>query len=273
MMVLMLRFRVALLLAALSAFAQQEALQEQSRQGKQLMTEGRYAEAVGVYRGLVKALPGETGMLLNLGMAQHLAGDYAASIVSLTGVLKAQPALPPALLMLSASYMKTGKPAEAIPVLRKMVNLEPGHVGAIKMLAEAYTQLDRHEEAAAQLRRIVELQPDDARAWYLLGTQYEALAGAAFTALEKSAPESGYFLSLVAGSRTRGKQDRSAFYFYRLALRREPKLRGVHLALAEIYRRSGHAGWAAQEEAAEGKLNCALEKLACDFAAVGTSTF
>jgi predicted Zn-dependent protease len=68
----------------------------------------------------------------------------------------------------------------------------------------------------------------------------------------------------------RGQQNRAAFYFYRQALERDSKLRGAHAAIAGIYRRTGHPDWAAIEERAEaslGPLNCATEKLACDFAA------
>jgi predicted Zn-dependent protease len=39
------------------------------------MAAGRYAEAVPVYRDLVKAVPGNPGLVLNLGMALHLAGQ------------------------------------------------------------------------------------------------------------------------------------------------------------------------------------------------------
>lgn len=247
--------------------AQSDALVEKSRQGRELMEAGRFAEAVDVYRGLVKALPADTGLRLNLGMAQHLSGDFAGSIVSLRSVLKAQPSLQPALMMLSASYLKTRQPAEALPLLRRVIAADPSQLEARRMLADAASQLDRHEEAAAQLRKVLEANPGEARGWYSLGTHYEALAGEAFTALEKSAPGSGYLLVLVADSRTRGKQSRAAFYFYREALKREPKLRGVHAALAEIYKETGHADWAAREAQYEGKPNCAVEKAACDFGA------
>lgn len=263
----MARLWILLACCAVLLCGQSEALVEKSRQGKQLMEEGRFTEAVVVYRDLVKALPGDPGLMLNLGMAQHLSGDDAGAIASLKAVLKVQPSLVPALMMLSASYVKSGHPAEALPLLRKVLSADPSQLDARRMLADAASQLERHEEAAAQLRKILEAEPGEARGWYSLGTHYEALAGAAFDALQNTAPDSGYLLALIADSRTRGKQSRAAYYFYREALKREPKLRGIHAAVAEIYRQAGHVNWAAEEEKAEGKPNCAVEKAACDFAA------
>lgn len=263
----MVRLVLCLFCGAALLCGQPEALVRKSQEGRQLMGAGRFVEAVAVYRELVKAVPGDVGLLLNLGMAQHLSGDYPASITTLKSVLAAQPNALPALMMLSASYLKTAQPAGAAPLLRKALALDGTNLDARRMLADACVQLERHEEAAAQLRKILETEPGEARGWYSLGTQYEALAAGAFTALQKAGPDSAYVPALLAASRTRGKQSRAAFYFYREALKRDPKLRGAHAAVAEIYRQTGHQDWASRELQAEGKPDCTVEKAACDYAA------
>src|SRR5439155_19950502 len=75
------------------------------------------------------------------------------------------------------------------------------------------------------------------------------------------------WLALVAETRVARGQYRSAFFFYRQALEKQPNLRGVHAALAVVYRATGHPDWADVEEKKEGRPDCADEKAACDFRA------
>jgi tetratricopeptide (TPR) repeat protein len=75
---------------------------------------------------------------------------------------------------------------------------------------------------------------------------------------------------LVAESRLETKQTYSAFYFYKQALAKMPALGGVHAALAEIYKETGHPDWAATEEVKEKQLpppDCGAEKLECEYQA------
>lgn len=252
------------------AYAQPADLARSSQQAKQLMAEGHFAEAAGVYKGLVQAMPGNPGLMLNLGMAQHMAGDETSAIPSLEAALKLQPGMAPALIMLGDAYLKTGQPAKALPYLRKAATFDPGQMDVRRMLVQAASTLNLHEEAATHLRKLLTAEPAQPILWSMAGKEYEALAQEAFSKLEKLGPDSAYLAALVADSRSLGQQKRAAFYFYRQALERNPKLRGAHAALAEIYRQTGHPDWATVEERAEaslGPLNCATEKLACDFAA------
>jgi len=245
-------------------------LAQSSQQAKQLMAEGRFAEAAVVYKTLVQAVPGNAGLVLNLGMAQHMAGDDASAIPTLEATLKLRPDLPPALIMLGDAYLKGDQPAKALPLLRKAAALDPGQRDVQRMLVQAASALNRHEEAATHLRKLLEVEKAEPILWSMAGREYEALAQEAFEKLENLGPNSAYLAALVADSRVRGQQNRAAFYFYRQALERDSKLRGAHAAIAGIYRRTGHPDWAAIEERAEaslGPLNCTAEKLACDFAA------
>jgi predicted Zn-dependent protease len=266
-----MRLFFSLFLLIVSAiYAQHPDLAKSSQQAKQLMAEGRFAEAAVAYKTLVQAVPGNAGLLLNLGMAQHMAGDEASAIPTLEAALKLQPDLRPALIMLGNAYLKGDQPAKALPVLRKAAALDPGQMDVQRMLVQAASVLNRHEEAATHLRKLLASDQSEPILWSMAGKEYEALAQEAFENLQKLGPDSAYLAALVADSRSRGQQKRAAFFFYRQALERNPKLRGAHAALVEIYRQTGHADWAATEERAEaslGPLNCAVEKLACDFAA------
>jgi tetratricopeptide (TPR) repeat protein len=94
------------------------------------------------------------------------------------------------------------------------------------------------------------------------------VARRAFERLEQVALDSAYWAALLGRSRAAQQQYRSAFALYRLALSRDPRLRGAHGAIAEIYRRTGHAEWAEEEERRERSLptpDCDAEPLACEF--------
>jgi predicted Zn-dependent protease len=114
------------------------------------------------------------------------------------------------------------------------------------------------------------LSPDDPHAWYGLGMSYQGLAEAAFERLQKAGPASPYVSALVADTRVKRRQFRSAFLFYNEALKQLPNLHGIHAALAEVYRKTGHPEWAAEEDAKEASLpppDCKAHASECEFVA------
>jgi predicted Zn-dependent protease len=264
--------RAALLVFGTVAMAQQtDQLALRSQQAKELMGQSRFLEAADIYEELCRALPANPGLRLNLGLALHMAGKPRESIPHFEAVLKTQPNALPALLSLGSARLQLNQPQQAIGPLRKAVPLDPGNPAPRGMLASALLTTGLATEAAAHFRKLTEMLPEDTKGWNGLGRSYEAMSVQAFDRLTKLAPESGYWFALVADSRNRQSQNRAAFYFYRKAAERAPKLRGVHQALAAIYRRTDHPDWAAKEEqreAALGTPQCKATRSAeCDFIA------
>ncbi len=210
----------AFLLFTCLADAQSEDLAEQSHHAKELMAEGRFSEAIPIYQKLVQAVPGNSGLTLNLGLAEQMAG-----------------------------YTR-----EAIPYFETVLKAQPDNVPALSSLADAYLSLDQFDDAARQYRKLTVAEPSDPHAWYELGKCYEALAASTFSKLSKAAPQSPYVAVLLADSRFQRKQYRSAFFFYREAQAKLPNLPGVHAGLAKVYQSTGHGDWAAKEEDAEKSL-------------------
>jgi len=240
--------RAALLFCStLAAFAQNESLAAKSQAAKQLMAEGRFADAVPIYRELCRAMPGNPGLRLNLGLALHMSGNEREAVPEFEAVLKSEPSNFPALLSLGAARLALNDPAHALPSLEKVVAIQPDNVDARGMLAGALFAQGRVEEAAAHYQKLTALTPQDPKAWYGLGRSYESLARNAFEELDKTAQGSAEWLELVAESRLQRRQYRAAFYFYKEALNRNPKLRSAHEGLAEVYRRTNHPDWAASE--------------------------
>jgi tetratricopeptide (TPR) repeat protein len=262
--------RPVLFFFALLSGAQTEEQARESERAKQMMAAGRYEEAIPIYRQLVQALPGNNGLLLNLALAEHMAGHERESIPHFEAALKAQPNLIPAWFSLAQARLAMDQPSLAVAPLKKVVAAEPKNSDARGMLASTLLDLGRADESAAQYRELTAIAPDDPRAWYGLGSAYQAIAGTAFDKLQKADATSPYVAALVADTRVQRRQYRSAFFFYNEALKKLPDLHGIHASLADVYRKSGHPDWAAMEDAKEQSLaapDCKERAAECEFLA------
>ena len=262
--------RLALFCFVPLLWAQTDEQAHESQQAKELMAAGKYEEAIPIYRRLVAGLPGNTGMVLNLALAQHMAGHDRESITNFEIVLKTQPNLVPALYSLAQVRLALNEPKAAIPLLEKVVAADPKNPDARGMLGGALLDTSRFEQAAAQFREFSAQSPDNPKSWYGLGMSYQGLAENAFDRLQKANPSSPYVTALVAGTRVQRRQYSSAFALYNEALKQLPNLHTIHTALAEVYRKTGHADWAAEEDAKEAALpapDCHTHAAECDFLA------
>ncbi len=131
---------------------------------------------------------------------------------------------------------------------------QPRNLEAHRLLGDALLSLDRFPAAAEEFEKLSLLHPDEPKVWDGLGVSYEGLARQNFDLLERIAPDSPYWLVLVAESRAKGDEFKGAFFFYREVLKRMPGMRGVHTALADVYRKTGHSDWAGIEEEKEHGL-------------------
>jgi tetratricopeptide (TPR) repeat protein len=111
---------------------------------------------------------------------------------------------------------------------------------------------------------------DDPPAWFAAGMRYQEIAEQSFEKLQKANPTSPYVAALVADARVKRRQYRSAFFFYSEALKQLPHLHGIHTAVAEVYRKTGHSDWAGAEDAKEAALpapDCKTHAAECEFVA------
>ncbi len=262
--------RLALFSFGACLWGQSEELVRDSQLGHELMAAGQYEQAIPIYQRLVKALPGNSGLLLNLGIAEHMAGRERDAVPHLEAVLKAQPGELPALITLAQARLALNEPRLAIAPLEKVVAADPRNHEARGMLAAALLDAGRFEEAASRYQEVADAAPNDARAWYGLGMSYQGLAGSVFDQLQKIDPTSPYVSALVADTRVQRRQYRSAYFFYNETLKKLPDLHGIHGALAGVYRKTGHLDWADAEDAKEAALpapDCKAHSAACEFAA------
>src|SRR5689334_12575079 len=88
------------------AAAQTDDPASESHRAKELMAQGRFEEAIPIYEALVKAVPGNPGLILNLGLAQEMAGNPAQAIPHFEAVLKVQPDNIPALTSIATAHLQ-----------------------------------------------------------------------------------------------------------------------------------------------------------------------
>jgi predicted Zn-dependent protease len=234
------------------------------------MAAGRFDEAVDHYAAIVKALPDEPGMRLNLGMALSMAGRAREAVPQLQAALKQRPDLAPASLFLGAAYVELAQPAQAVAPLQAFLATQPGHAEARRMLAGALLSLERYEPAARHYEHLCGEDPRDPRPWFGLGRSYEGLSQRAFETLQAAAPESPYLILLLADAMLAQERDKSAFALYREAIAKKPGLVEGHEGLARVYDRAGHPEWAQVERERARALprpDCRAPGLECDFRA------
>src|SRR5690242_11868808 len=108
-----------------------------AEQAKQLMSAGRFEEAIPIYNQLSKADPSNPGWRLNLGLAQHMAGHDREAVITMESVLKTQPGALPALVSLGAARLALNEPEKAITPLRRALKANSADQETRGMLASA----------------------------------------------------------------------------------------------------------------------------------------
>lgn len=259
---------VALALALVQGFAVAQPVDATAlaRQATAAMRARDFGTAERIYRRLVGLFPEEPGLALNLGLALYSSGQFPAAIEQLDRFLDAQPDHAPAWLLVGMSHQKLDSPSQAVGPLRRAVALDPGNRIARLELADALLLSDQPAAAAREFSRLASQESGNAKAWLGLGLSYTELSGNASDELERTAPNSAYHRLLLARSAEAAGRFRAAFAHYRAAESIDPKLPGLHDAIAEVYERAGHRDWARAERAKrEQAESCEVRPLPCLF--------
>jgi predicted Zn-dependent protease len=270
--ILTIRITLALLLVLSLpglAGAQSAELAARSREATRAMQEGQFDAAARIYRELLKAVPDEAGLLMNLGMALAMGGHESEAVVPLERALALKPDLLPARLFLGSSYLALGQADKAIDPLKRAAAARPADAETRRMLADAYSRSGRATEAASELRKVTELAPAAPGGWYALGHAYNAIAQDAMGTFNDQPEDSPWRQLLVADALMADGRFTDAFAIYRTVLERLPSMVSIHDSIARIYEQTGHQDWAARERT-KGRLPaaaCATRKVLCEFRA------
>lgn len=138
----------------------------------------RYEEAIGLYRRLLRVLPDEPGVRLNLGLALHSASRYREAIAQLEQIRAPEAANPRFWFILGLSYLKCEEPRKAIAPLEKALELDASNATARLELADAYLESGQFALAAGSFKRLAEEKPDLPKAWQGIALSELALSHA-----------------------------------------------------------------------------------------------
>jgi predicted Zn-dependent protease len=271
-MTMMMRWTLGFLLAlslSVQANPQSAELATRSREATHAMEAGRFDDAARIYRDLLKALPEEPGLLMNLGMALAMGGHENEALAPLERAIALKPDLVPARLFLGSSYLALGQPEKAIEPLKRVTAARPTDAESRRMLGQAYAESGRPADAVIELRRATELAPAVPVGWYALGQAYNAITQDAMSGFNDQPEDSPWRQLLVADALLADGRLTDAFALYRAVLDRLPAMVSIHDSVARIYEKSGHADWAVRERTA-GRVpiaSCASRKALCEFRA------
>src|ERR1700722_18071455 len=147
----------SLLLTAAISMAQPVDFETQLQRAKQALVERRFEEAISIYKDLIKSVPDNPGLLLNLGIAEQMAGQDRKAIAHFEAALKPDPNLMPAQLLVGISHLRLGEPGKATGPLAKVLAADPGDRQARKFFADALLSLGRFDQAAEQFEQLAKV--------------------------------------------------------------------------------------------------------------------
>jgi tetratricopeptide (TPR) repeat protein len=246
----------------LPAFAQDDSLSDKSKRAHLDMNAGRYREAAAIYRELVRALPAEPRLRLNLGLALIKSGQPAEAVPELQKATAGNAQLAPAWFLLGLAYAQLKRPADAIAPLRAAVRLDTANSEALLELADAELSAGDSLRASQDFSTLAAHHSEMPKAWQGLGVSYLALSEHALQNVKSKGPESGYWCSLQARTSAAEENVMSAQRLYRHCLSLDAQMPGLHGALAGLHRENGDMAEAEREEELETKV----KKSACDTA-------
>jgi len=112
------------------------------------MREGRFADAERLYRGLIKEIPNEPRLQLNLALALHSGKKYTDANAAFAQFLKTNPPPGPVHLVAGLSLLKAGRACDAASTLEKAKRWQASEQ-VLTELADAYSACKRYPQAGA----------------------------------------------------------------------------------------------------------------------------
>ena len=114
-----------------------------------------------IYQDMLRNVPNEPGLLMNLGMALAMGGHEAEAVAPLERALKLKPGLDTraAVPRLELSRARKGRESRRAAA-SVAVAARPADIEQRRLLAQAYAAAGREVDAVAELRKITELAPE-----------------------------------------------------------------------------------------------------------------
>ncbi len=136
--------------------------------GQALSEQGKFDEAIELYRGALQIKPRDKTIRYNLGNALAQQGRLEEAIGEFQQVLQIDGRSAKALYDLGTALAQQGKSAEAIDALQQVIKIDSGFAKAYYNLGAIFAKQGKSEQAIAQFRHAVRLDPAYGKAHYQL---------------------------------------------------------------------------------------------------------
>jgi tetratricopeptide (TPR) repeat protein len=203
--------------------------------GTTALKSGDYDTAIRAFQKVLSLDNEFAPAFLNLGLAYHLSRRYERAIEAFTKALELDRDVGGAALFLGIDYYEINSPEKAIKPLEKALAATPEDPEAHLWLGRSLLAAGRISEAIPHLDKGLAANPDDPGLMYTVGRSHLLLAQKIFEDLYNKFPHSSWVhLFLGQSFRDEGKTD-LAIAEYKEALQSDPKIRGAHEALGDLY--------------------------------------
>ena len=139
---------------------------------RQKMNDGKYGEAVKLWRQALRLRPNEKESWLGIGVAYQSVGLHEDAIEAFRKVIQFDPVYVVAWRWLGICGLLTKDFDTAIDAFKEATRINPGEVEILVELGTAYYGKDLRDEALAAYKEAIKLDPDLHAAWFEIGRFY-----------------------------------------------------------------------------------------------------
>lgn len=209
-------------------------IERYSQEAERALGKKNLAKAVVALEKLAQLTPDVAEVHGNLGMVYYTQGRFGEAAAALQRALKLNSRMTNAELMLGICFAELGRNKQAVPILEPAFRDPPdSQIGRLigLELQRAYAGLQQYGKADGVSDELLNRYPNDAEILYHASRLHGDRALQLMTRLVDVAPNSVWVQLAFAQVHESEKQYDSAITQYRIALRMDPRLPGVHFSL------------------------------------------
>jgi predicted Zn-dependent protease len=243
-----------LVVLTIAAGAQQDlapSLAGRFSEGVAALKSGRLDDAERAFRDVLENGGERAFVHHNLGIVLQQRGRHRDALIEFRAAARLDPSFGPAPLLAGVSLLAIGRPREAVAELERAVRLMPDEPASHLQLADAYERTANIDGVVQEYRRLVQLAPASDEYAYRLGKAYLKLAQWSYERIRVINPHSARLAQALGQQYLEQNRPGLASRAFEEAARIDPRLAGIHLALARIHLDGGRLDDAAAEVARE----------------------
>ena len=224
---------------AMAAQSLPPALTELFNKGVQAEKAGQLDAAEKAFLAVLEQGGKQAFVYNNLGIVYRGRGDDERALAQFREAIRLNAKYAAPRVLMGSSLMALGRVKEAAVELEAAVKIDPREPSARLELARAYARAGNLAGAVEQFRQLRQQAPGDPEYAYQLGRAYMKLSAWCIAEINRVAPGSARVEQMLAENRVAQGRTGEAIRAYLKAAAADPRLAGIHLALAQIYVKEG----------------------------------